>query len=145
MIETTIYKCEYCGAELDDEYEANCHEWVYRYDDVKKRDGSALGFYQEDGTEMKITNPHSIETVLDCAMAFTVGNISDAEFVIGIFKYFRAENPFNDFIVDNDDKTLADATGLWYYTLEAYAPEWVRVDDQIKKWVDTKNKFVKGA
>ena len=28
MIETTIYKCEYCGAEFDDEYEVRCHEWV---------------------------------------------------------------------------------------------------------------------
>ena len=33
MIETRIYKCEYCGAEFDDEYEANCHEWVCRYKD----------------------------------------------------------------------------------------------------------------
>ena len=33
MIETTIYKCEYCGAEFNDECEANCHEWVCRYKD----------------------------------------------------------------------------------------------------------------
>ena len=36
MIGTTIYKCEYCGEEFDDEYEAHCHEWVCRYADVRK-------------------------------------------------------------------------------------------------------------
>ena len=35
MIETTIYKCEYCGAEFDDEYEAHCHEYVCQYEDVE--------------------------------------------------------------------------------------------------------------
>ena len=53
MIETTIYKCEYCGAEFDDEYEANCHEWVCRYKDIRKRAGSNLRFYKEDGSEIK--------------------------------------------------------------------------------------------
>ena len=39
MIETTIYKCEYCSAEFDDEYEATCHEWVCRYNDTRKQVG----------------------------------------------------------------------------------------------------------
>ena len=53
MIETRAYKCEYCGAEFDDEYEASCHEWVCRYKDVSQRKGSCLGFYRKDGAEIK--------------------------------------------------------------------------------------------
>ena len=49
MIETTIYKCEYCGAEFDDEYEAHCHEWVCRYDDQIKKWTDIKNKFIKDG------------------------------------------------------------------------------------------------
>ena len=33
--------------------------------------------------------------------------------------------------------------GLWYFDPDLHCGEWVRVDDQIKKWKDIKNKFIK--
>ena len=141
MIETTIYKCEYCGAEFDDEYEANCHEWVCRYKDVKKCKGSCLGFYREDGTEIKF-DVQTIYDELDGMAAFIVGNDSDVKFVAGLLGWIGYDAPFGDII----DETHPSNYGLWYFDpdLNDYG-EWVRVDDQIKKWTDIKNKFEKGA
>ena len=141
MIETTIYKCEYCGAEFDDEYEANCHEWVCQYEDVRKRKGSCLGFYREDGTEIKF----DVQTVydgLEDMTAFIVGNDSDVNFVIDLLGWIGYDSPFSTIA----DETHPSNYGLWYFDpeLNDYG-EWVRVDDQIKKWTDIKNKFEKGA
>lgn len=72
MIETTIYKCEYCGAEFDNEYETHCHEWVCRYEDVRKQDSSRLRFYKEDGTEIKFDNAAFPLDDFDDVMVFTV-------------------------------------------------------------------------
>ena len=35
--------------------------------------------------------------------------------------------------------------GLWWFDPDLHYGEWVRVDDQIKKWTDIKNKFEKDA
>lgn len=141
MIETTIYKCEICGAEFDDEYKANCHEFVCRYHEVKKLDGSCLGFYNEDGTEIEFDNFGFVWNTLDDVLAFTVANDSDVDFVKGLFTYRAYESPFRT-IVDNDHSNYY---GLWYFDENLRYGEWVRVDDQIKKWVDIKNKFAKDA
>ena len=82
MIETTIYKCEYCGAEFDDEHEASCHEWICRYKDTRKRNGSSLRFYKDDGTEIKFDDAASVWANFDNNTAFIVGNDSDIKFVI---------------------------------------------------------------
>ena len=90
MIETRIYKCEYCGAEFDDWYEANYHEWVCRYKDVKNRDGSSLGFYREDGTEIKFDDVAFVWADFDNDVyAFTVGNESDIKFVKEVKEEFN--------------------------------------------------------
>lgn len=140
MIETTIYKCEYCGAEFDDKYEADCHEWVCRYEDVKKYKGSCLGFYREDGTKIKF----DVQTIYDelaDMMAFIVGNDSDVKFVVGLFDWVGYDAPFSY----NADDANPNYYGLWYFEPDLYYGEWVRVDDQIKKWTDIKNKFEKDA
>lgn len=138
MIETTIYKCEYCGAEFDDEYEAHCHEYVCQYEDVKKREGSCLGFYRDDGTEIKF-DVQTIYDELDDMAAFIVGNGSDIKFVIGLLGWIGYDAPFG--IVTDDKNT--NHYGLWYFDPNFCCGEWVRVDDQIKKWVGIKNKFIK--
>ena len=138
MIETTIYKCEYCGAEFDDEYEAHCHEWVCRYEDVKKYKGSCLGFYREDGTEIKF----DVQTVydgLEDMEAFIVGNDSDVKFVVGLLGWIGYDAPFSNIT----DETHTNNYGLWCSDPDLHYGEWVRVDDQIKKWTDIKNKFIK--
>ena len=135
MIETTTYKCEYCGAEFDDEHEAYCHEWVCRYKDVKKRDSSALGFYREDGAELIYINRFD---VADSA-AFMVGNDSDVKFIKDLFDYQGYDNPFR--IIE--DEGNPNYYGLWWFDPDLRYGEWVRVDDQIKKWTDIKNKFIK--
>lgn len=140
MIETTIYKCEYCGAEFDDEYEAHCHEWVCRYADVKKRDGSCLGFYREDGTEIKF-DVQTIYDELDDLAAFFVGNDSDVKFVIGVLGWVGYDNPFRAI----EDEENPNYYGLWWFDPDLHYGEWVRVDDQIKKWVDIENKFIGDA
>ena len=140
MIETTIYKCEYCGAEFDDEYEAHCHEWVCRYDDVKKRKGSNLGFYKENGTEIKFEAQHLCNELND-VVAFIVGNDDDVQFVIELFDWLYCGNQFPDIT----DENTSNYYGLWWFNPESYCDEWVRVDDQIKKWTDIKNKFEKDA
>ena len=142
MIETRIYKCEYCGAEFDDEYEAHCHEWVCRYKDVKKRDGSNLRFYKEDGTEIKFDNDAFAQDDFDYVEALTVGNDSDVKFLDDFFEWHGYDNPFRVIA----DKANPNYYGLWYFEpdLNDYG-EWVRVDDQIKKWTDIKNKFEKDA
>ena len=142
MIETRIYKCEYCGAEFDDEYEANCHEWVCRYKDVKKRDGSNLRFYKEDGTESKFDNAEFVQDGFDYVEALTIGNDSDVKFIADFFEWHDYDNPFRAIA----DEANPNCYGLWYFDtdLNSYG-EWVRVDDQIKKWTDIKNKFEKGA
>ena len=135
MIETTVYKCEYCGVEFDDEYEAHCHEWVCRYKDVKKRDSSALRFYREDGAELIYIN---IFNVVDSA-AFMVGNDSDVKFIKDLFDYQGYDNPFRTI----EDGENPNYYGLWYFDSDNNYGEWVRVDDQIKRWADIKNKFIK--
>ena len=85
MIETRIYKCEYCGAEFDDEYEADCHEWVCRYEDVRKQDGSCLKFYKEDGSEIKFDNAKFVQDDFEDVEAFTIGNDSDVKFIADFF------------------------------------------------------------
>lgn len=141
MIETRIYKCEYCGAEFDDEYEAHCHEWVCRYKDVSQRKGSCLGFYREDGTEIKF-EVQTIYDELDDMAAFIVGNDSDIKFVIGLFGWIGYDAPFG--IIT--DETHPSNYGLWYFDPDLnYYGAWVRVDDQIKKWVGIENKFIKDA
>ena len=141
MIETTIYKCEYCGAEFDDWYEANCHEWVCRYKDVKKRDGSNLRFYKEDGMEIKFDDAAFVWADFDNNTAFIVGNDSDVKFVIDFFEWLGYENPFRTI----EDGENPNYYGLWWFDPNVHYGEWVRVDDQIKRWTDIKNKFEKGA
>lgn len=140
MIETTIYKCEYCGAEFDDEYEAHCHEWICRYEDVKKRKGSRLGFYREDISEIKF-EARDLYDELDGMTAFTVGNNDDVKFIIELFEWFGYDNPFRNVI--NEKKP--NYYGLWWFDPDLHCGEWVRVDDQIKRWADIKNKFTKDA
>ena len=142
MIETRIYKCEYCGAEFDDEYEASCHEWVCRYKDVKKRDGSNLRFYKEDGSEIKFDDASFLWDGFDDVEALTIGNDSDVKFIADFFEWHDYDNPFRAIA----DKANPNYYGLWYFEpdLNDYG-EWVRVDDQIKKWTDIKNKFEKGT
>ena len=141
MIETTIYKCEYCGAEFDDEHEASCHEWVCRYEDVRKRKGSCLGFYREDGTEIKF-DVQAIHDELNDIVAFIVGNDSDVKFVIGLLGWIGYDAPFGVIT----DETHPSNYGLWYFDPDLnYYGAWVRVDGQIKKWTDIKNKFEKDA
>ena len=141
MIETTIYKCEYCGAEFDDEYEEHCHENVCQYEDVKKREGSCLGFYREDGTEIKF-NVQAVHDELGDLAVFTVGNDSDVKFVTGLFGWIGYDNPFSNIT----NEAHLNYYGLWYFDpdLNCYG-KWVRVDDQIKKWVAIENKFIKDA
>ena len=141
MIETTIYKCEYCGAEFDDEYEAHCHEWVCRYEDVRKQVGSRLKFYKDDGTEIKFDDDAFVWTDFDDNTAFIVGNDSDVKFVIDFFEWHGYENPFR--AIEDDENP--NYYGLWWFNPELHYGEWVRVDDQIKRWTDIKNKFEKGA
>lgn len=141
MIETRIYKCEYCGAEFDDEYMANCHEWVCRYKNVKKRKGSCLGFYREDGTEIKF-DTQIIYDELDGMAAFIVGNYSDVNFIVDLFDWIGYNTPFSDIAEEANPNYYI---GLWYLDPELHYDEWVRVDDQIKKWTDIKNKFEKCA
>ena len=142
MIETTIYKCEYCGAEFDDEHEAHCHEWICRYKDVKKRDGSNLRFYKYDGTEIEFDNAEFVQHGFDDVEALTIGNDSDVKFIADFFKWHNYDNPFR-VIVDEENPNY---DGLWYFDTDLnYYGEWVRVDDQIKKWTDIKNKFEKDA
>ena len=141
MIETTIYKCEYCGAEFDDEYEADCHEWVCRYKDVKNRDGSSLGFYREDGTEIKFDDAAFVWAEFDDVAAFTVNNECDIQFVVDFFEWHDYDNPFRAIA----DEANPNFYGLWWFDPDLHYGEWVRVDDQIKKWTDIKNKFEKGA
>lgn len=142
MIETTIYKCEYCGAEFDDEYEAHCHEWICRYKDVRKQDGSRLEFYKEDGSKIKFDDASFVWDDFDDVVAFTVNHECDIQFVVAFFEWHDYENPF---CTIEDDANL-NYYGLWYFDpdLNCYG-KWVRVDDQIKKWVAIENKFIKDA
>ena len=131
MIETRTYKCDYCGAEFDDEYEAYCHEYVCQYEDVKKRKGSCLGFYREDGTEIKF----------DAQAVYDVGNDSDIKFIEGLLGWIGYDAPFGTIT----DETHPNYYGLWWFDPDLHCGEWVRVDDQIKKWTDIKKKFEKDA
>lgn len=47
--------------------------------------------------------------------------------------------PFSTII----DETHTNKYGLWYFDPDLHCGEWVRVDDQIKKWIKIKNKFIK--
>ena len=141
MIETTIYKCEYCGAEFDDEYEAHCHEWVCRYEDVRKQVGSRLKFYKEDGSEIKFDIVKFVQDDFEDVEAFTIGNDSDVKFIKDLFDYQGYDNPFRAIA----DEANPNCYGLWWFGPDLHCGEWVRVDDQIKKWMDIKNKFIKGA
>ena len=142
MIETTIYKCEYCGAEFDNEYEADCHEWVCRYANIKKQTGSCLGLYREDGTELSFNDADNVWSDLDDAIAFTVGNKNDIQFIVDIFDAYPIGKVFNN----TENSNIENLVGLWYFDVDNQSyGEWVRVDDQIKKWTDIKNKFIKNA
>lgn len=129
MIETTIYKCEICGAEFDNEYEANCHEFVCRYNEVEKLDGSCLKFYKANGAEIKFDNSNFIWAEFDDVAAFAVGNDNDVRFVEELFAWKCNDNPFR-FMAD---AKISNYYGLWWYDPNLHYDEWVRVDDQIKK------------
>lgn len=139
MIETTIYKCEYCGAEFDDEYEAHCHEWICRYKDVRKQDGSRLEFYKEDGSKIKFDDASFVWDDFDDVVAFTVNHECDIQFVVDFFEWHGYENPFRTI----EDDVNPNYYGLWWFDPDLRCGEWVRVDDQIKRWTDIKNKFIK--
>ena len=142
MIETTIYKCEYCDAEFNDECEANCHEWVCRYKDVKKRDSSNLRFYKEDGKEIKLDDATFVWAEFENITVFTVGNDSDVKFIKDLFDYQGYDNPFRAIA----DEANPNYYGLWYFDPDLdCCGEWASVDDQIKKWTYIKNKFEKGT
>ena len=144
MIETTIYKCECCGAEFDNECEAHFHEWVCRYKDVTKRKDSCLGFYREDGTEIKFDDVAFVWADFDNDVyAFTVGNESDIKFVKELFNYCGFGNPFPTIINEANLNYYSLYYGIWWFDVDMYHGTWVRVDDQIKKWTDIKNKFIK--
>ena len=113
MIETRIYKCEYCGAEFDDEYEANCHEWVCRYNDVRKKDGSNLRFYKEDGTESKFDNAEFVQDGFDDVEALTIGNDSDVKFIADFFEWHNYDNPFR-VIVDKENPDIVTYMPIAY-------------------------------
>ena len=135
MIETTIYKCEYCGAEFDDEYEAHCHEFQCCYNNIKKQNSSALGFYREDGAELIYVNRFDVGNMA----AFTVGNNNDVKFIKDLFGYQGYGNPFRAIA----DEVNPNYYGLWWFDPDLHYGEWVRVDDQIKRWTDIKSKFIK--
>ncbi len=141
MIETRIYKCEYCGAEFDDEHEAHCHEYTCQYKDVKRRKGSCLGFYREDGSEIKFDNVAFRWSDFNDVEAFTIGNYMDVKFVKGLFDYCCYGNPFH--AIENEKNP--SYYGLWWFDPERHPGDWVHVDDQIEKWTNIKNKFEKGA
>ncbi len=139
MIKTTVYKCEYCDAEFDDEYEANCHEWICRYNEVKKQKDSNLRFYKKDGTEIKFDNAAFVWAEFYDVEAFTVGNNDDVKFIISFFDWHSYENPFRAI----EDEANPKYYGLWYFDPDLHYGEWIRVEDQINKWMDIRKKFVK--
>lgn len=145
MIETTNYKCEYCGAEFDDEYEAHCHEWICRYKDCVKQDGSTLTFFYENGDKVNFLDDFNVDEI----GAFTVNNESDIQFVVDFFEWHGFENPFRQIEVKDYEHMYIDDVwkliGLWWFDPDLHYGEWVRVDDQIKKWTDIKNKFANNA
>lgn len=150
MIETRAYKCEYCGAEFDDEYDAHCHEWVCRYKYARKQDGSRLKFYKEDDSEIKFDDAACVWADLDNVKAFTVNNECDIQFVVDFFEWHEYENPFRRIKVKDYEHMCIDDVwkliGLWAFDSDLnYYGQWVRVDDQIKKWTDIKNKFENNA
>ena len=136
MTEVTIYKCDFCGAKFDNEYEASWHEWVCRYSYVKKKD-SSLYFYNEDGKLLKFDNQFLVDEVA----AFTVSNEYGSKFIAELFEWCGYDNPFR--AIANDKNV--EYCGLWWFNPDLHYGEWVRVDDQIKKWTDIKNKFSKDA
>ena len=141
MIETRTYKCEYCGAEFNDAYEAHCHEWVCRYKDIRKQDWSRLAFYKEDGSEIKFDDAIFVWDDLDDVAAFTVNHECDIQFVVDFFEWHEFDNPFRAI----EDEVNPNYYGLWWFDPDQRCGEWVRVDDQIKRWTDIKNKFGKNA
>jgi DNA-directed RNA polymerase subunit RPC12/RpoP len=149
MIETTIYKCEYCGAEFDDESGAHCHEWICRYKDVRKQDGSRLEFYKEDGSKIKFDDASFVRDDFDDVVAFTVNHECDIQFVVDFFEWYGFENPFRQIEVKDYEYMYIDDVwkllGLWWFDPDHRYGEWVRVNDQIEKWTDIKNKFEKDA
>lgn len=141
MIETTSYICEYCGAEFDDGYEAHCHEWVCRYKYISKHDGSDLRFYKKDGTEVKFDNVEFAWDDFDDVEAFTIGNDSDVNFIADFFEWLGYDSPFRSIT----DEKKPNYYGLWWFDPDLHYGEWVRVDDQIEKWINIKNKFINNA
>lgn len=59
------------------------------------------------------------------------------------------EDPFRQTEVEDYEHMYIDDVwkliGLWWFDPDLYYGEWVRVDDQIKRWTDIKNKFVNNA
>lgn len=74
-------------------------------------------------------------------IAFIVGNDSDIKFIEGLFGWIGHDDPFSDIT----DEVHPNYYGLWYFDPDRHCGEWVRVDDQIKKWVGIENKFIKYA
>ena len=109
--------------------------------DIKNRDGSSLGFYREDGTEIKFDDAAFVWAEFDDVAAFTVNNECDIQFVVDFFEWHDYDNPFRAIA----DEANPNCYGLWWFDPDLHCGEWVRVDDQIKKWTDIKNKFIKGA
>ena len=92
-----------------------------------------MGFYREDGAELIYVNRFDVGNMA----AFTVGNNSDVKFIKDLFGYQGYENPFRSI----EDGENPNYYGLWWFDPDLHYGEWVRVDDQIKKWTDIKNKF----
>lgn len=94
----------------------------------------------EDGTEIKFDDAAFVWADFDDVEAFIIGNESDVKFVKDFFEWNGYDNPFRTI----EDETNPNYYGLWWFDpAMRYYGEWVRVDDQIKKWTDIKNKFMK--
>ena len=78
---------------------------------------------------------------VDDIMAFIVGNDSDVKFVKELFNYYIYDNPFRAI----EDEANPNYYGLWWFDPDLHYGKWVRVDDQIKRWTDIKNKFLNNA
>ena len=130
-------------------YCPHCGELVtYRAVDTVDGGGSSwyeylesIGYYKPYVEGQPYSQPMcGKDMVLNDIVAFIVGNDSDVKFVIGLLGWIGYDAPFGVIT----DETHPSNYGLWYFDSDwNYCGEWVRVDDQIKKWTDIKNKFEK--
>lgn len=134
MTEWSVYKCDYCGREFENEDDCRRHEWDCRYDDLMAGENNRLEIYNQAGYQMLFNS----STDPDEIWAVHVNSYADAQFINDFFEENGYEKPIK--IING----VFNSPGLHYFCEDGYG-NWKYWTEELEKLDEIKHKFSTGA